>query len=182
MSAVEIHKENLRAEAELGRIRSLDRGAEDKDSVDRTSHLNTYYQSLRNNVITLLENVRIPHQGQQYGGGLGTPAHHPHHPSQQYPPHPQTQQPGYPPPHYYNYPGSEPTVFGDRVSTENFDSYLTKLQTLCGTTNNNNNNNGPPAHDIEHESSAPHQHQHNKPLYETVRNALQDFSVLPTPI
>lgn len=76
-----------------------------------------YYQSLRDNMITFLEHVRIP-----------------------------------------NAPGGPP----EKMGHENFDSYLTKLQTLCG----------PDGYCADE----------NRPTYETVKTALQDFTVLPTPI
>lgn len=93
----------------------------------RNSNLNEYYESLRNNVITLLEHVRLPGGGGQPGGGGGG------------------------------------TSAGDKLAHDNFDSYLSKLQTLC----------------------APEGYcdgENNRPLYETVKSALQDFTVLPTPI
>lgn len=101
--------------------------------MQRTSNFSDYYESLRNNVITLLEHVKIP------GGGTAPP-----------PTAPGT--PGAPPP-----PGP-----GVKPAHENFDSYLTKLQTLCSP-----------------EGYCPDE---NRPIYETVKNALQDFTVLPTPI
>jgi hypothetical protein len=79
----------------------------------RNNNLNEYYESLRNNVITLLEHVRLPGQ--------------------------------------------------EKLGHENFDTYLSKLQTLCT-----------PDGYCSDES--------NRPLYETVKSALQDFTVLPTPI
>lgn len=82
----------------------------------RTTNLNEYYESLRNNVITLLEHVRLPSNG-------STP---------------------------------------EKLGQENFDSYLSKLQTLCT----------PDGYCTDE----------NRPLYETVKCALQDFTVLPTPI
>ena len=82
----------------------------------RTNNLNEYYESLRNNVITLLESVRIPN--------------------------------------------SQPA---DKMGHENFDSYLSKLQSLCT----------PDGYCPDPE---------NRPMYETVKSALQDFTVLPTPI
>lgn len=88
----------------------------------RSNNLNEYYESLRNNVITLLEHVRIPGGGG--GGGSGGAPEKPGH--------------------------------------ENFDSYLSKLQTLCA----------PDGYCAEE----------NRPIYETVKSALQDFTVLPTPI
>lgn len=115
LSISELHKENLRGESELGRIRSqvssLDSQirADQKDSqqIAERSHLNTYYQSLRNNVITLLENVRIPHHGQQYGATANV-----HHAAQQYPSHPHAQQ--YAPPHYYSNYVDPASGFSDR--------------------------------------------------------------------
>jgi len=84
----------------------------------RNNNLNEYYESLRNNVITLLEHVRLPNGS---GGGQ------------------------------------------EKLAHENFDTYLSKLQTLCT-----------PDGYCSDES--------NRPLYETVKSALQDFTVLPTPI
>lgn len=82
----------------------------------RNNNLNEYYESLRNNVITLLEHVRLP------GGGTAP----------------------------------------EKIGQENFDSYLSKLQTLC--------------------TPDGYCSDENRPLYETVKCALQDFTVLPTPI
>lgn len=70
---------------------------------------------MRNNVITLLEHVRIPN--------------------------------GCPP---------------EKMAHENFDNYLSKLQSLCTP-------DGCYA-------------EENRPIYDSVRSALQDFTVLPTPI
>lgn len=84
----------------------------------RNNNLNEYYQSLRDNMITLLEHVRIP-----------------------------------------NAPGGQQ----DKMGHENFDSYLTKLQTLCTADGYCTD-------------------ETQRPIYETVKTALQDFTVLPTPI
>lgn len=91
-----------------------------------SNNLNDYYESLRNNVITLLEHVRIPGGGGGAGPGAGV----------------------------------------GQDSESGLDSYLSKLQTLCGTQ-------GQPGA-IEEET--------NRPIYETVKFALQDFTVLSTPI
>lgn len=80
----------------------------------RNNNLNEYYESLRNNVMSLLEHVRIP-------GTQEKPTH------------------------------------------ENLDNYLSKLQTLCTA-------DGYCTDDTQ------------RPLYETVKSALQDFTLLPTPI
>ncbi|KAK3850367.1 hypothetical protein Pcinc_042924, partial [Petrolisthes cinctipes] len=83
---------------------------------ERGAHLTEYYESLRNNVMSLLEHVKIP------GGGT--------------------------------------TTTNDRISHDNFDSYLSKIHSLC--TDNYCDD--------------------NRPLYDSVRSALHDFSVPPTPI
>lgn len=84
----------------------------------RNNNLTEYYQSLRDNMISLLEHVRIP-----------------------------------------NAPGGPQ----EKIGHENFDSYLTKLQTLCTADSYCTDDS-------------------NRPIYETVKTALQDFTVLPTPI
>ncbi|XP_050313108.1 myelin transcription factor 1 isoform X2 [Anthonomus grandis grandis] len=120
----ELQRENARVESQMLKLKSdinameshLTHGEKETQALtQRSSNLNEYYESLRNNVITLLEHVRLP------GGGT---------------------QP-------------------EKIGQENFDSYLTKLQTLCT----------PEGYCDE-----------NRPLYETVKCALQDFTVLPTPI
>lgn len=85
----------------------------------RSNNLKDYYHSLRENVITILEHVRIP-----------------------------------------NAPGG---AHQEKMSHENFDSYLTKLQTLYT----------PDGYCAD---------ESNRPIYESVKTALQDFTVLPTPI
>lgn len=95
----------------------------------RNNNLNEYYQSLRDNMITLLEHVRIP--GANQPGSAGTAAM------------------------------VAPVM--DKMGHDNFDSYLTKLQTLCTA-------DGYCADETQ------------RPIYETVKTALQDFTVLPTPI
>lgn len=84
---------------------------------ERGAQLTEYYESLRNNVMSLLEHVKLP------GGG------------------------GAPPPN-------------ERLSHDNFDSYLSKIHSLC--TDNYCDD--------------------NRPLYDSVRSALHDFTVPPTPI
>lgn len=95
---------------------------ETQQITQRSNNLNEYYESLRNNVITLLEHVRIPNSTT----------------------------------------GGQP----EKMAHDNFDSYLSRLQTLCGS-----GVEGPGYCD-----------ENNRPLYETVKTALQDFTVLPTPI
>ncbi|XP_059612869.1 myelin transcription factor 1 [Phlebotomus argentipes] len=120
----ELQRENARVESQMLRLKSdinameshLNHGDRETQIISqRNSNLNEYYESLRNNVITLLEHVRIPNGG---------------------------------PP--------------EKVGHENFDSYLSKLQSLCTP-----------------EGYCPDE---NRPIYETVKSALQDFTVLPTPI
>ncbi|XP_030768395.1 myelin transcription factor 1-like protein [Sitophilus oryzae] len=123
----ELQRENARVESQMLKLKSdinameshLTQGEKETQALtQRSSNLNEYYESLRNNVITLLEHVRLP------GGGVAT------------------QQ--------------------EKIGQENFDSYLSKLQTLCT----------PEGYCTDE----------NRPLYETVKCALQDFTVLPTPI
>lgn len=59
---------------------------------------------------------------------------------------------------------------GSEKTQEHFDSYLTKLQTLC-----NNPNSEFVAYNNLTTSSA----DDNRPLYETVKSAIQDYNVLP---
>ncbi|XP_064210937.1 suppression of tumorigenicity 18 protein isoform X2 [Tribolium castaneum] len=122
----ELQRENARVESQMIKLKSdinameshLSHGEKETQALtQRSNNLNEYYESLRNNVITLLEHVRLP-------GGAPTP---------------------------------------EKIGQENFDSYLTKLQTLCTP-------------------SEGYCSDENRPLYETVKCALQDFTVLPTPI
>ncbi|XP_076761137.1 uncharacterized protein LOC143429396 isoform X3 [Xylocopa sonorina] len=123
----ELQRENARVESQVLRLRSditamenqLKQGEKETTTIaQRNNNLTEYYQSLRDNMITLLEHVRIP-----------------------------------------NAPGGPQ----EKMGHENFDSYLTKLQTLCTA-------DGYCADET------------NRPIYETVKTALQDFTVLPTPI
>ncbi|KAI4496552.1 hypothetical protein M0804_000362 [Polistes exclamans] len=123
----ELQRENARVESQVLRLRSditamenqLKQGEKETTTIaTRNNNLTEYYQSLRDNMITLLEHVRIP-----------------------------------------NAPGGPQ----EKMGHENFDSYLTKLQTLCTA-------DGYCADET------------NRPIYETVKTALQDFTVLPTPI
>ncbi|KAK0178623.1 hypothetical protein PV327_007499 [Microctonus hyperodae] len=123
----ELQRENALVESQVMRLRSevsamenhLKQGDKETATISqRNNHLSDYYQSLRDNMITFLEHVRIP-----------------------------------------NTPGGPP----EKMGHENFDSYLTKLQTLCT----------PDGYCVD---------EANRPTYETVKTALQDFTVLPTPI
>ncbi|XP_063620145.1 myelin transcription factor 1 isoform X8 [Cydia splendana] len=132
----ELQRENARVESQMMRLKSdinamethLSHGERESQLISqRNNNLTDYYESLRNNVITLLGHVKLP-------GGESAPA---------------TAAGGPPPP-------------PDKPAHDNFDSYLTKLQTLCSP-----------------DGYCPDE---NRPIYETVKNALQDFTVLPTPI
>ncbi|KAJ8680065.1 hypothetical protein QAD02_015852 [Eretmocerus hayati] len=136
----ELQRENARVESQVLRLRSditamenqLKHGEKDNATLSqRNNNLNDYYQSLRDNMITLLEHVRIP------GASATTIA-----------------------------PGPVVTTDHHKVGHENFDSYLTKLQTLCTADGYCAQDDG----------------GHQRPMYDTVKNALQDFTVLPTPI
>ncbi|KAK6626057.1 hypothetical protein RUM43_006361 [Polyplax serrata] len=119
----ELQRENARVESQMMRLRTdisameahLRQGDKESQTLSqRNNNLNEYYESLRNNVMSLLEHVRIP-------GTQEKPTH------------------------------------------ENLDNYLSKLQTLCTA-------DGYCTDDTQ------------RPLYETVKSALQDFTLLPTPI
>jgi len=127
----ELQRENARVESQMLRLKTditameahLRQGDKETQQItQRSNNLNEYYESLRNNVITLLEHVRIPNSA---AGG---------------------------PP--------------EKMGHDNFDSYLSRLQTLCGS-------------GVE---GSGYCDENNRPLYETVKSALQDFTVLPTPI
>ena len=139
----------------------------------RNNNLNEYYESLRNNVITLLEHVRIPNgSGASAADGVipsaadGVP-----HKMCNFP-HPPPPLPPLPPP-----PPPIQTLSTDKAisihqqqhihhpHTEHFDSYLSKLQSLCQSDGYNNGCT-----------------EENRPIYESVKSALQDFTVLPTAI
>lgn len=89
----------------------------------QNSHLNGYYENLRNNMMSFLEQVRCP-DGQS---------------------------------------GSEKTQ-------ENFDSYLTKLQTLC---------NNPHSEYVSYNNLTSSTADNNRPIYETVKSSIHDYNVLP---
>ncbi|KAK4300442.1 hypothetical protein Pmani_027352, partial [Petrolisthes manimaculis] len=121
----ELQKENVSMDSHVSKLRhdisSMEASlkVEQKEAAgagERGAHLTEYYESLRNNVMSLLEHVKIP------GGGT--------------------------------------TTTNDRISHDNFDSYLSKIHSLC--TDNYCDD--------------------NRPLYDSVRSALHDFTVPPTPI
>lgn len=86
-----------------------------RDQLSRGSNLTDYYENLRNNVMTLLEHVRIP---SGCSGAVSGQAHLQGHLQG----HLQAHLP-----------------YSDmRVGPEHFDSYLSKLQTLCEEGNGSN--------------------------------------------
>lgn len=60
-------------------------------------------------------------------------------------------------------PGSEKTQ-------EHFDSYLTKLQTMC---------NNPNSEYVTYNNLTSSTAEDNRPLYDTVKSTIQDYNVLP---
>lgn len=173
----ELQRENARVESQMMRLKSdinameshLSHGEKETQAiVHRNTNLNEYYESLRNNVITLLEHVRLPPGGgppQINGAPVGGP------PGPMAPNGHVTANGGG---GMVNMPpgtngGMTVGQHGvnmapEKIGQENFDSYLSKLQTLCTP-------DGPYCPSDE-----------NRPIYETVKCALQDFTVLPTPI
>nr|XP_053650361.1 uncharacterized protein LOC128700902 [Cherax quadricarinatus] len=121
----ELQKENVTMEAHVTKLRhdvsSMEAAlkVEQKEAAgagERGAQLTEYYESLRNNVMSLLEHVKLP--------------------------------------------GSGTTPNNDRIGHDNFDSYLSKIHSLC--TDN--------------------YCEDSRPLYDSVRSALHDFTVPPTPI
>lgn len=121
----ELQKENGSMEGHVNKLRhdvsSMEAAlkVEQKEAAgagERGAQLTEYYESLRNNVMSLLEHVKLP------GGGTTAP--------------------------------------NERLNHDNFDSYLSKIHSLC--TDN--------------------YCEDNRPLYDSVRSALHDFTVPPTPI
>lgn len=115
---------------------------------NNNNHLNEYYESLRNNVITLLEHVRIP--GTNIGISSSNPINSSNINSKI----------------AHGAAAHNSTAAGHfvdpKLSHEHFDSYLSKLQSLCT----------PDGYCTDE----------NRPIYDTVKSALQDFTVLPTAI
>ncbi|XP_073982760.1 uncharacterized protein isoform X4 [Rhodnius prolixus] len=72
----------------------------------------------------------------------------------------------------------------EKAGQEHFESYLSKLQTLCGSGAGGIVGGGGPAAQAQTQTTEqpPQPDESNRPIYETVKFALQDFTVLPTPI
>jgi hypothetical protein len=124
----------------------------------RTNNLNEYYESLRNNVITLLEHVRIPSNGTSIPT-TNTSAAQTATISSTAPVTSSvtsvTQSGG-------EHCGQQHSA-NEKGVHDNFDSYLSKLQSMCAPT----------------DTYCP---EESRPIYDSVKSALQDFTVLPTPI
>lgn len=174
----ELQRENARVESQMMRLKSdinamethLSHGEKETQAiVHRNTNLNEYYESLRNNVITLLEHVRLPPGGGPPVNGGVPPGHHAAPPGPMAPNgHVSANGPNGNGGMHANMPpganGVNINMTSDKIGQENFDSYLSKLQTLCTPDG----------------GYCPS--DENRPLYETVKCALQDFTVLPTPI
>lgn len=59
---------------------------------------------------------------------------------------------------------------GSEKTQENFDSYLTKLQTLC---------NNPHSEYVSYNNLTSSTADNNRPIYETVKSSIHDYNVLP---
>lgn len=59
---------------------------------------------------------------------------------------------------------------GSEKTQEHFDSYLTKLQTLC---------NNPNSDYVTYNNLTSSTVDDNRPLYDTVKSTIQDYNVLP---
>lgn len=72
----------------------------------------------------------------------------------------------------------------EKMVHENFDAYITKLQNLCTSETGGSNPSGIQTQvSGQQNPSMAYMDETNRPMiYETVKNALQDFHVLPTAI
>jgi len=59
---------------------------------------------------------------------------------------------------------------GSEKTQEHFDSYLTKLQTLC---------NNPHSEYVAYNNMTTSTADNNRPVYETVKSSILDYNVLP---
>lgn len=59
---------------------------------------------------------------------------------------------------------------GSEKTQEHFDSYLTKLQTLC---------NNPHSEYVSYNNLSSSTADNNRPVYETVKSSIHDYNVLP---
>ncbi|XP_065212259.1 uncharacterized protein LOC135839922 isoform X3 [Planococcus citri] len=120
----ELQRENARVESQMLRLKTdinameahLKHGDKENEGMfQRSDNLNEYYESFRNNVMSLLEHVKMPNN----------PA--------------------------------------EKVGGDNFNNYLSKLQTLCNSSGSGNDEN-------------------HKPIFDAVKSELQDFTILPTAV
>lgn len=115
LEIAELQKENVKVESQMIKLRSdittmesqIRLGERENQAIaQKNNNLNEYYESLRNNVISLLEHVRLPNTE-------------------------------------------------EKLTADNFESYVAKLQTLCMDGYRDD----------------------NKPLFDSVKAALHDFVV-----
>ena len=124
--------------------------------------LNNYYESLRSNVMSILGHVRMPNDPvSAASAGLaaaasGTNTSH--------------------------MASSASSTMPDNISQENFDSYLSKLQTICteNMTDEGVNSAGVPSHNSTTVGVPPSTKQ--PVMYDSVKSALQNFNALSTRI
>ncbi|RZF34351.1 hypothetical protein LSTR_LSTR008890 [Laodelphax striatellus] len=124
-----LQRENAKVESQMLRLKTdisameahLRHGEKETQIItQRSNNMNEYFESLRNNMITILEHVRLPNGPQE------------------------------------------------KMNQDNFDNYLSKLQTLCTSST------GPEGNPVYCE-------ENQRSMYE-IKSALQDCTVVPMPI
>ncbi|XP_039292249.1 uncharacterized protein LOC111049000 isoform X3 [Nilaparvata lugens] len=124
-----LQRENAKVESQMMRLKTdisameahLRHGEKETQIISqRSNNMNEYFESLRNNMITILEHVRLPNGPQE------------------------------------------------KMNQDNFDNYLSKLQTLCTSST------GPEGNPVYCE-------ENQRSMYE-IKSALQDCTVVPMPI
>ena len=129
--------------------------------------LNNYYESLRSNVMSILGHVRMPNDPvSAASAGLAAAASG-------------SNTSGIPGSHMAS---SAPSSMPDNISQENFDSYLSKLQTICteNMADEGVNSVGMSSHNS---SSVGVPTSTKQPvMYDSVKSALHNFNALSTRI
>ena len=131
--------------------------------------LNNYYESLRSNVMSILGHVRMPNDPvSATSAGLAVAASGSH-----------TSGLTHGPPHMAS---SASSSMPDNISQENFDSYLSKLQTICteNMADEGVNSVGMASHNSSSVGVPPSTKQ--PVMYDSVKSALQNFNALSTRI
>ena len=129
--------------------------------------LNNYYESLRSNVMSILGHVRMPNDPvSAASAGLAASASG-------------SNTSGLTS-HHMASTGS--SSMPDNISQENFDSYLSKLQTICteNMTDEGVNSVGMSSHNSSSVGGPPSTKQ--PVMYDSVKSALQNFNALSTRI